>query len=310
MFSHYNLVALITIGSLPAMYNRTSEDVVSGHGYTAHISGINQLIMSIFNGSTLILHPKFNMDSFCEAIDKHKITALSGPASIFLTLLKSGTQHDISSLKKVVCGGAPLPKDSAQQIVNKYPHFEDFRQGYGMTEMTILIAFNDYGSKNYESAGPPTPGNTIKVIDCQTGQLLADNQIGEICVTGPTLFIGYDNNPEATAQAIDSDNFLRTGDLGFYDSDGNFFVVDRIKSLLKCDGMQVSPTELESLFYTHSAVKEVAVVGKPDDVSGQLPTAFVVIYDCHKDSIDHHQLLEYVNSEHTFNNKILSPINE
>lgn len=180
----------MTIGSQTNVYNRTEEDIVSGHSYAAHISGVNQLILSITNGSQLILHPKFEFNSFCAAIEKYKITALSAPASAFMTLLKSGTEYDISSVKKVICGGAPLPKGCAEQIVEKYPHFEDFRQGYGMTEMTILIAFPDYGSKHYESVGPPTPGNAIKVIDCNTGAVLSHNQMGELCVTGPTLFRG------------------------------------------------------------------------------------------------------------------------
>ncbi|CAG2166689.1 unnamed protein product [Oppiella nova] len=188
MFSHYNLVSLVTIGSL--VYNRTAEDIVSGHSYMAHISGVNQLIMSINNGSQLVLHPVFNLNTLFEAIEKHGITALSAPASVYMTLLKAGTEYDISTLRKLICGGAPLPKGCAQQIAHKYPHFEDFRQSYGMTEMTILIAFGHYGRRDYESVGDPTPGNRIKVIDCTTGEVLPPNCNGEICVTGPTLFKG------------------------------------------------------------------------------------------------------------------------
>ncbi|CAG2107409.1 unnamed protein product [Medioppia subpectinata] len=220
LFSHSNLVSLLIIGSLPQVYNRNSDDIVSGHSYSAHISGVNQLLMSINNGSQLVLHPKFNLSTFYEAIERHKITALSAPASVFMSLLKSGTHFDISSLKKVICGGAPLPRGCTQQIVAKYPHFEDFRQAYG--------------------------------------HLLPANCMGEICVTGPTLFKGYHNNIEATNETIDCDNFLHTGDLGYYDQNDNLFILDRIKLLLKTDGMQVSPTELETIFLTHIAVQEVA----------------------------------------------------
>ncbi|CAG2116448.1 unnamed protein product, partial [Medioppia subpectinata] len=173
-----------------------------------------------------------NKSSGTTAIERHKITALSAPASVFMSLLKSGTHFDISSLKKVICGGAPLPRGCTQQIVAKYPHFEDFRQAYG--------------------------------------HLLPANCMGEICVTGPTLFKGYHNNIEATNETIDCDNFLHTGDLGYYDQNDNLFIVDRIKLLLKTDGMQVSPTELETIFLTHIAVQEVTVIGKPDEISARI----------------------------------------
>jgi len=183
-------MALITIGSLPQMYNRTSDDIVSGHSVMAHISGINQLMMSIANGSKLILHTKFDYNNLFAAVQKYKITAMSGAASSFIKIYKTGTNYDISSLKKVICGGASLPKGLGQKMVERYPHLQDFRQGYGMTEMTILIAFEMYGSKHYDSVGQPTPGNKIKVIDINTGQLLSHDQVGELCVTGPTLFKG------------------------------------------------------------------------------------------------------------------------
>jgi acyl-coenzyme A synthetase/AMP-(fatty) acid ligase len=101
MFSHFNLMALITIGSLPEMYNRTSDDIVSGHSTMAHISGINQLIMSLNNGSKLILHLKFDYNMFLAALEKHQITALSASASVFIKLIKSGTHYDIRSLKVI-----------------------------------------------------------------------------------------------------------------------------------------------------------------------------------------------------------------
>jgi acyl-CoA synthetase (AMP-forming)/AMP-acid ligase II len=195
----------------------------------------------------------------------------------------------------VICGGAPLPKGCGQKVVQKFPHIEDFRQGYGMTEMTILIAFEMYGSKHYDCAGQPTPGTKMKVIDIDSGELLSHDQIGEICVTGPTLFKGYHNNLSATQESIDSDNYMHTGDLGYYDSDGHFYIVDRIKTLLKTDGMQVSPTELEGIILTHDSVEEVAVIGIPDEILGEIPTAIVVIKDQYKNTIKCDDLLQYVN---------------
>lgn len=175
---------------MPQLYGRTSDDIISGHSTMAHISGINQLMMSLSNGSQLILHPKFHYETFLHAIQKYKISALSASASVIIKLLHSGTHYDISSLKKVICGGAQLPNGYGKQFIEKFPHVKDFRQGLGMTEMTILIAFEPLGSIHYDSVGQPTPGNLLKVIDVNDGHILGHNQIGEICVKGPTLFKG------------------------------------------------------------------------------------------------------------------------
>jgi len=99
----------------------------------------------------------------------------------------------------------------------------------------------------------------------------------------------------ATQETIDGENYIKTGDLGYYDSDGRFYLVDRIKTLLKTDGMQVSPTELEGIFLTHDSVEEVAVIGKNDEISGEIATAFVVIKDQYKNHIKCDDLLQYVN---------------
>ena len=110
-----------------------------------------------------------------------------------------------------------------------------------------------------------------------TGEALGPPKTGEICVRGPMVMRGYRDNAAATAEMIDSDGWLHTGDVGYYDdNDGLFFIVDRIKELIKYKGLQVSPTELENLLLTHPDVSEAAVIGVPDEMAGQLPRAYVV----------------------------------
>ena len=127
------------------------------------------------------------------------------------------------------------------------------------------------------SAGPPLPGTECKIVDVATGAALAPGQPGEICVRGPLVMKGYLNRPEATAQTIDAEGWLHTGDLGVADEDGWLTVVDRLKELIKYKGYQVAPAELEAVLLAHPAVADVAVIPSPDEEAGEVPKAFVVL---------------------------------
>jgi acyl-CoA synthetase (AMP-forming)/AMP-acid ligase II len=116
----------------------------------------------------------------------------------------------------------------------------------------------------------------VKVVDVGTGKSLKRNMNGELCVKGPQVMKGYFNNPEATEAMIDRDGWLHTGDWGYYDDDNDFFVVDRIKDIIKVKGFQVSPTELENLLKTHPKIGDAAIIGVPDSRAGELPRAYVV----------------------------------
>ena len=117
---------------------------------------------------------------------------------------------------------------------------------------------------------------TLQVVDPDTNQTLGPNQVGEICVKGPLIMKGYVGDKAATDNMIDADGWLHTGDIGYYDQDGYFFITDRMKELIKYKGFQVSPTELEQVLLKHPDVVEAAVIGLPDEESGELPKAFVV----------------------------------
>ena len=148
--------------------------------------------------------------------------------------------------------------------------------GFGITEASPATHFSPLHNTKIGSVGAPLSRTKSKIIDIDTGEALAANQPGELCIKGPQVMKGYLNNPEATKQAIDSFGWLRTGDIAYYDEDGDFFVVDRLKELIKVKGSQVSPTELEDLILRHPAVADVAVIGVPDDYAGELPRAYVV----------------------------------
>ena len=129
----------------------------------------------------------------------------------------------------------------------------------------------------FGSVGVPAPNTECKVIDLETGAALGPNQEGEVCVRGPQVMRGYLNRPDATAATIDPEGWLHTGDIGYADDDGHFFIVDRAKELIKYKGFQVAPAELEALLLTHACVADAAVIPYPDDEAGEVPKAFVVL---------------------------------
>ncbi|HEX2240171.1 MAG TPA: AMP-binding protein, partial [Actinomycetota bacterium] len=150
-------------------------------------------------------------------------------------------------------------------------------QGYGLTETSpVTHTALHWEEPKFGSIGPLIPNTEGKVVDVDTGDDLGVNEKGEICVRGPQIMKGYLNNTEATAQTIDPDGFLHTGDIGYVDEDGWFFIVDRLKELIKYKGLQVAPAELEALLLSHPQISDAAVIGVPDEEAGELPKAFVV----------------------------------
>ena len=149
-------------------------------------------------------------------------------------------------------------------------------EGYGLTECSPGSHMSPLGNAKIGSIGSPLSRTQAKIVDLSTGEALGPNQRGELCVKGPQMMKGYLNNPEATGEIIDSSGWLHTGDIAYYDADKHFFIVDRLKELIKVKAAQVSPSELENVIRLHPAVADVAVIGIPDDYAGELPRAFVV----------------------------------
>jgi acyl-CoA synthetase (AMP-forming)/AMP-acid ligase II len=155
----------------------------------------------------------------------------------------------------------------------------DVRQGYGMTETSPVTHSSpaDPSQVKFGSVGVPAPNTECKIVGLESGDVLGHHQEGEVCVRGPQIMKGYLNRPEATSATLDSEGWLHTGDIGYADKDGHFFIVDRAKELIKYKGFQVPPAELEALLLTHAAVADAAVIPCPDDEAGEIPKAFVVL---------------------------------
>jgi acyl-CoA synthetase (AMP-forming)/AMP-acid ligase II len=164
-------------------------------------------------------------------------------------------------------------------------------QGYGLTETSPAALCTPPESAKAGSVGVPVPNTEIRLVDTENGEIIAEsNRRGEVWIRGPQVMKGYLNRPEVTAATVDADGWLHSGDIGYVDEDGHFFIVDRLKELIKYKGFQVPPAELEALLLTHPAVADAAVVPKPDDEAGEIPKAFVV----KKTEVTPEELMEYV----------------
>ncbi|GAB0097774.1 luciferin 4-monooxygenase [Sergentomyia squamirostris] len=245
-----------------------------------HSYGFVTFVCMATRGVKCISLPKFEDKSFLRVIQDHKIfhMFLVPPIMVFLAKSPLIPKYDLSCIKELFYGAAPLGKGIADEIFQRLPNVKKIQQAYGMTETTLTVMGMRREDTAKGSIGQVTAKTLCKIVDPETGEILGPNKPGELCVKGPSIMKGYYKNPKATAETI-RDGWLHTGDIGYYDDQKNFFIVDRLKELIKYNGFQVAPAELEGLIITHPAVREAAVIGIPDPKAGELPTAFVVKRD-------------------------------
>jgi len=244
-----------------------------------HIYGLVVVLnMGLHLGATIVTMPRFDLEQFLGLIAKHRVTLSHIVPPIVLQLARNPVvdEHDLSSLKLIFSGAAPLGPELSRECMQRIGC--TIRQGYGMTETSPVTHSSpaDPAKMKLGSVGPPAPNTECKLVDPGTGGELGPNQEGEVWVRGPQIMQGYLNNAEATARTIDADRWLHTGDIGYADEDGHFFIVDRVKELIKYKGFQVAPAELEAILLTHPAIADAAVIPCADDEAGEVPKAFVV----------------------------------
>jgi acyl-CoA synthetase (AMP-forming)/AMP-acid ligase II len=185
-------------------------------------------------------------------------------------------RYDLSSVELIVSGGAPLGADLQRAVAARVPGAA-VGQGWGLTETSIGVTTPDRAAGTVPgSVGRVMPNTELRVVDPETGRDLGAGEPGELRARGPQVMAGYLGRPDATAEMIDAGGWLHTGDLGHVDADGNVFVVDRLKELIKVSAYQVAPAELEALLAGHPAVADAAVIPRPDATHGEIPVALVV----------------------------------
>ncbi|HEX8922535.1 MAG TPA: AMP-binding protein, partial [Pyrinomonadaceae bacterium] len=291
MLTHYNMVA--NLFQLEEHDCTSERDTLIAVLPFFHIYGMNVIMnLGLFNGATIVIMPRFDLEQFLHAMQTYKVTRAHLVPPIILALAKHPIidSYDLSNLELIMSGAAPLGENLSSACCERLSCV--IKQGYGLTEtspVTHMCSENPAEIKN-GSIGQPIPNTECKIIHLETGEELDSGQEGEIYVRGPQVMKGYLNRPENTALTIDAEGWLHTGDIGYADEEGHFFIVDRAKELIKYKGFQVAPAELEALLLSHPAVSDAAVVPFPDEEAGEVPKAFVVL----KGETSAEEIKEYV----------------
>lgn len=281
MLTHRNIVSnLVQCLGLQGFEIMTANDVIMGVLPFFHIYGMVVIMnMALAQGATIITMPRFDLPMFLELIQKHKVTRANIVPPILVALAKHPivSQYDLSSLHELFSGAAPLGNELAEAVATRLGC--SVVQGYGLTETSPVthVCPNIPGKIKHSSVGYPIPNTEVLVVDTAANQPLGKNERGEIWIRGPQVMTGYLNRPDATAASIDEEGWLHTGDIGYVDDEGYFYIVDRVKELIKYKGFQVPPAELEALLLGHPAVADVAVIPSPDEEAGEVPKAFIVL---------------------------------
>jgi acyl-CoA synthetase (AMP-forming)/AMP-acid ligase II len=280
MLTHANVVA--GVGQACAALKLGPRDTVVAVAPFAHVMGfVITMASALASGATLVTLAQFAFEPYLELVERHRATVLIGPPPVMAALAghPAVDARDLSSVELVVAGGAPVPAEIARAVGERLPGAV-VRLGYGLTETAATATAPDRElAVTSGSVGRAMPSTELRVVDPATGADLGPDEPGELWVRGPQTMAGYLHRPDATAAMIDADGWLRTGDLVVIDEEGQVFVVDRLKELIKVNAFQVAPAELEAVLATHPAVADAAVVGRPDATSGEVPVAAVVARD-------------------------------
>jgi acyl-CoA synthetase (AMP-forming)/AMP-acid ligase II len=281
MLTHRNLVAnLCQCEAMEKFEGFAEGDVIMAFLPYFHIYGMVVIMMfGLAGGATIVSMPRFDLLEFLGLVQKYRATILPLVPPVVLGMVKhpAVAQFDLSSVRLVFSGAAPLGEDMARELSKKLGC--PVVQGYGMTEaspVTHLSPTRDAPMKP-GSVGKVVPGTEVKLIEVGTEDEVAPGKEGELWIRGPQIMKGYLGRPEETADCLDREGWYHTGDVGYVDPEGYFFIVDRTKELIKYKGLQVAPAELEALLVTHPAVLDAAVVRKADDEAGEVPKAYVVL---------------------------------
>lgn len=238
-----------------------------------HVAGGVSMLNWMTNGMRLVFIPRFIPRVYLSCVQQYRPNLLNTvpPIAVFLAKNALVDGYDLSSVKTIICGAAPLSRE-VEDLIRSRLHVTSIRQAYGMSETTLAILVQMDEDNVPGSVGKVRAGQYVKVVDTESGQTVGPNQNGELCFKGTLIMKGYIGREDA----IDKQGWLRTGDIGYYDNERNFYIVDRLKELIKYKAYQVPPAELEAILLSHPKVKDAAVIGVPNEKVGELATAFIV----------------------------------
>ncbi len=245
-----------------------------------HVTGMQTAMnMPIASGGAMVIMTRWNRETAAELIKRYRVTRWRSIATMAIDLVNDDRfdDYDLSSLRAIGGGGAAMPEAIAKKL--KDMTGLDYIEGYGMSETMGATHTNPVQTPKRQCLGIPMFDVDSRVIDPSTGTELGPNETGEIIMAGPQIFLGYWNNPTATTEVFllrDGKKFLRTGDLGYYDEDGYFFMVDRVKRMINAAGSKVWPAEVEAMMLKHPKIAEACVISTTDPRRGESVKAVIV----------------------------------
>ncbi|MFP7299570.1 long-chain-fatty-acid--CoA ligase [Neobacillus niacini] len=279
MLTHKNLVANSSMCKAWLYKCKPGEESVLGIVPFFHVYGMTTiLILTIMQGNKMIILPKFDALTTLKTIQKQRPTLFPGAPTIYIGLLNHPDlkKYDLSSIDSCISGSAPLPVE----VQEKFEEVTGGKlvEGYGLTESSPVTHSNFLWDRTRVkgSIGVPWPNTEVRIVSMDDGELMPVGEIGEIIIKGPQVMKGYWNRPDATDETL-KDGWLYTGDLGYMDDNGYFYVVDRKKDMIIAGGFNIYPREIEEVLYEHPDVLEAVAAGIPDPYRGETVKAYVVL---------------------------------
>ncbi|RZC90524.1 hypothetical protein C5167_029657 [Papaver somniferum] len=308
VLTHRNLIACVAeLYAFKQMVKTNARAVMCFSVPFFHVYGFLGIFSTVVTGDTLVVPRKrFDFCMMMKAVEDFKVTVLAVAPPVILAMTRGESSiagagllenYDLSSLGGIVCGGAPLPTEVIVKFGRRFPNIA-IRQGYGITEAACAIfrAADAWDCRRLGSTGKLIANIQVKIVDPVTGVALPPGKQGELWAKGPSIMKGYVG--EEAESTLDSEGWLKTGDLCYIDNEGFLYIVDRLKELIKYKGyqvriyMQVPPAELEELLHSHPDILDAAVIPYPDEEAGEVPMAFVVRKS--QSSIDKTQVMDFI----------------
>ena len=272
MLSHKNLVA--NTREFTAVIIMSSDDIglcvlpmYHCFAWTVSVSG------PLFYGACIVIQETYIFKDTMGLIAKHDVNFFAGVPTMIQLFFKGAEAHELANIRCFISGGAPLPQVLAEGFKKKFG--KPVLEGYGLSEASPVVSVNPASKVKVGSIGPALPGVTVMIQD-EDGREMKRGEVGELCVRGDNVMLGYLNLPEETAIALRG-GWLHTGDLAYKDEDGYIFIVDRLKDMIISSGENIYPREIEEALYTHPLIEEAAVIGIPDKLRGQAVCAYMVL---------------------------------
>ncbi|CAI9299891.1 unnamed protein product [Lactuca saligna] len=299
MLTHRNIVANLCSTLFSVGPDLIGKVTILGLIPYFHIYGLTGILCATLkNKGKVVVMGRYDLSTVLKALIEHEVTFAPIVPPILLGLVKHPIAEDIAKLqlRSVMSAAAPLAPEIYEEFQRRFPQVV-VQEAYGMTEHSCITLTHGDPRKGHHTAkkrsvGYILPNLEVKFIDPDTGRSLPTDTPGEICVRSQCVMKGYYKNEAETAQTIDEQGWLHTGDIGYIDKEGDVFIVDRMKELIKYKGFQVAPAELEGILLGHPSVEDAAVVGLPDEEAGEIPGANVVMSNDAKESEE--DMMKYV----------------